>query len=506
MQRLKPVLLPLLAFLGFAGIALITTEAYRVLEFDTDEGINLMKALLYSRGFSLYGDIWNDQPPLFTVLLSLWFKLVGSSIVGGRLLVLGFASVLVWAFYQIINLTVGKLPAIASTLLLIGSWLFIRLSVSVMIGLPSLAVALLSLYCLIRYQKDRQLKFLIGSGIFLALSLQIKLISIFLVPIAAVYLFSFKLFDPKSSEGRSLKSAFLTVLIWLVSVGLTYLITALLFQSFHPEQLIQIHVNERAKSAQQNYNDLRYLMRLLREDPDYLYLTGLGVIAAAFSRKYESLLPIAWLSCAFLLLATHNPVWYHHYLLVSIPIIWLSAYAIAIAVDAFKTKQWYANLSLTRFVKLAFSSLTVLLLIVALVGVPERLERTANDIPVQDQRVLNRVMKYKDQTRWILTDRPVYAFYAGLPVPPQIAVMSRKRFNSGLLTFEDLLNTLKTYQPEQIILAKYNADIEANAPLRRYIRQNYVRTYRNKEDPIEHYVSRQIWESVPRQESATSGQ
>ncbi len=47
-------------------------------DWDYDEGINLMKVLLVDRGYALYTDIWSDQPPLLTAMLSWWFKPFGS--------------------------------------------------------------------------------------------------------------------------------------------------------------------------------------------------------------------------------------------------------------------------------------------------------------------------------------------------------------------------------------------------------------------------------------------
>ncbi|MGB8703022.1 MAG: hypothetical protein WCD18_26700, partial [Thermosynechococcaceae cyanobacterium] len=34
-----------------------------VLQFDPDEGIELAKVTLYNQGYTLYDQIWNDQPP-----------------------------------------------------------------------------------------------------------------------------------------------------------------------------------------------------------------------------------------------------------------------------------------------------------------------------------------------------------------------------------------------------------------------------------------------------------
>ncbi|MBE9177766.1 glycosyltransferase family 39 protein [Oculatella sp. LEGE 06141] len=500
MRWLKANLPYALAAIGFACIALLLTHAYQILEFDTDEGINLMKALLYSQGFSLYTEIWNDQPPLFTVLLAGWFNLVGQSVFSGRLLVVLFSIVLLWSFYQIIVVTLGKTPARVSTFLLVISWLYIRLSVSVMIGLPSLSVALLSLYLLILYQQRRDRRFLIMSAVLLALSLHIKLITAFFVPIFVLYLGSSNGFLYRAASGdelsgkTSVKSSDLIqpILLWIFSISITYGLVGLVLNSFYPEQIVQIHFGERAKVVVQNYADLRYLLTLLGQDANYVWLGVLGGIAAGVLRQREGLLPIAWFTIAFLLLATHNPVWYHHYLFLSVPLVWLSAYAIAIAVPFFRQKSWRLHQSWKQMSKLGFSGLVGVFVILTVVGTPDRLTRPINDVPIDDRRVAELVGQYRHQTHWVLTDRPVYAFAAGLPVPPEIAVMSRKRFNSGALTFDDLLTVLQTYQPEQIVLAKYINRIKAYDPLRKYINQNYVKTYRNKDNQIEHYLSKTI--------------
>jgi len=177
-------------------------------EFDYDEGLNLMKVLLYSQGFSLYTQIWSDQPPFLTVLLSHWFSLFGQSIFAARFLILLFSALLIWSFYQIICSSVGRIPALVATLLLFTSWLFIRLSISVMIGIPSLSLAMLSIYMLILYKRYCRKCFVVFSGGLLALSLQTKLFTMFLVPLMFFYLFDFKIRerDPKKPRGASLFS------------------------------------------------------------------------------------------------------------------------------------------------------------------------------------------------------------------------------------------------------------------------------------------------------------
>ena len=61
----------------------------------SDEGFVLMKALLVSRGYPLYSQVWSDQPPLHTDLLALIFRLNGPGVFAARLLTLCFTCLLI---------------------------------------------------------------------------------------------------------------------------------------------------------------------------------------------------------------------------------------------------------------------------------------------------------------------------------------------------------------------------------------------------------------------------
>ena len=56
---------------------------------------------------------------------------------------------------------------------------------------------------------------------------------------------------------------------------------------------------------------------------------------------------------------------------------------------------------------------------------------------------------------WVFTDRPFYAFQAGLPVPPTMAVISRKRLESGIITQEMIVDALKQYRPRYVLLERF---------------------------------------------------
>ncbi len=130
--------------LGF-GLALCLLVPLRTaLEFGTDEGFELMKAWLVSLGHPIYREFWNDQPPLHTELLAMLFRVFGPSAFLGRLLSVVFAMVLVGALYQMVRHRSGWVAGLLAVALLLSSESFIQLSVSVMLELPAMAMALAS--------------------------------------------------------------------------------------------------------------------------------------------------------------------------------------------------------------------------------------------------------------------------------------------------------------------------------------------------------------------------
>lgn len=77
---------------------------YGCLEFDPDEGINLMKAFLVNDGYSLYQEIWNDQPPILTHILGWGINIFGAKVQFLRGLILIFSTLLLWQMWLILYL------------------------------------------------------------------------------------------------------------------------------------------------------------------------------------------------------------------------------------------------------------------------------------------------------------------------------------------------------------------------------------------------------------------
>src|SRR6266436_4549058 len=59
---------------------------------------------------------------------------------------------------------------------------------------------------------------------------------------------------------------------------------------------------------------------------------------------------------------------------------------------------------------------------------------------------------YSGRVRWVYARSPIYAFHAKLPIPPELAVITPKRFWSGQITREAIIETCNRYKPELVVL------------------------------------------------------
>jgi hypothetical protein len=70
-------------------------------------------------------------------------------------------------------------------------------------------------------------------------------------------------------------------------------------------------------------------------------------------------------------------------------------------------------------------------------------------------RFLDEMRSFKEVTNWVVTDLPMFAYRVGLLVPPESAVFSAKRVETGYLTDAELLAVLQEYNPEQVLLGRF---------------------------------------------------
>lgn len=489
MSKLKQVFISLLVPISFIVFVIYTMPIKEQFQFNNDEGLNLLTAFMYSHKFSLYTDIWHDQPPIFPIILSSWLTLFGHSAFTARILVLIFSAILVWSFYQIMCYFLGIVPALVSTLLLVVSRDFFKLSASAMVGIPCISLVMLSIYTLIFYAKRPRKVLLFLSGSLLAISLQTKLFSIIFIPSIICLLLYFNLRENQFK--KITKKFFLTIFLWLATTVVVYLLIGILFNSLNYEQLWEAHdIGETNYGQFYNINLLKY--RLAGKNIIFSLLSFLGILVIFVKRRWEGIFPLAWLITALVFLLKHQPIWYHHYVIIFIPLAWLSGYAVVLVVNFFQKEDWYSHFKSLNIQQLFLPCTAAILLISSMNEVRTRIPRRKEilkDIRVEAVDILS---KHRESTKWIFTDSPIIAFYAKLFVPPEIAFLPNKRFLSGSITLDEILLILQKYRPEQIVLSRKIEKFKAHPGISAYLQENYTKTHSGvlnaKEIAFEHYL------------------
>lgn len=472
-ETLADILLPV----AIALVFLVFTFSYypfrEKLQFDTDEGLNLMRSMLVALGHPLYSEISSDQPPLFNQLLALVFRVAGFEVNPARFFVLLFSTLIVWSAAQFLQLTWGKLSAVLFLPLIVMVPEYLRLSTSVMIGVPSIALAAVSmLFVVLWHQKGKNL-WLVFSGFALALSVLTKLFTGFLAPIFVLGMTVSAYLDPKKNafSWRMLRPA----LLWSVCfVGLAGLLG---FMLVGPQNLWSIIFPHMAAPTTESLEGPGYTINVrLQAAVPLLILGYLGAFVAIYKRNWLTFYPLAWAAVAYVLFSFYSPVFYHHQLLITIPATMMAAAAVGDGIRSLISTRSLSDLP--RFQTL-FGVIAVLGFVWVSLHYSPVLDRELMNQPrltdftlratAGKLKVLRTMNEYADQTNWIMTDMPMYAFRVHRPVPPNVATFSSKRLATGSLTEKDILAAMREYKPEQVLMARF-----VIPGLEEYLEKNYT--------------------------------
>jgi len=468
---LGPFGLPLL----FVIIVVLFYPGRTQFQTGADEGINLMKAMLVDNGYTLYDDIWSDQPPLFTHFLAAGFHFVGYKVGFARYIVLIFSAVLLWAAGRFLHLVWGKKISIIGSILIMLLPAFLSLSVSVLIGLPSISFAMVSLWALAEWHSSRKYTWLVISALFMSLSVLTKIFLGFLGPIFCLGL----LLGEFNHAGRKIKtSILLPSLVWGLIFSIILVSSAFFWVG--TENMNQLWDNHVLASTSEVLIDRASgINYYLKNASAFVILSMIGIYDAIRERKWLVLYTLVWAASAYFLLLNHSPVWSHHQLIVTIPLALLAA---PTATKAFLKLREIMGQEFSLNVSSAFQIIAILSFLAILLPfkLPENF-RMLSLVPASnpetgmyewEKMFMRQMALYKPQTNWIITDMPIYAFRNRITVPPEIAVFSQKRLETGEITEADVINLIETYQPEQVFIGRFDLP-----EVERYLQDHYLQVY-----------------------------
>lgn len=472
-NTLGNLFLPVLIALIFFAFTFAYYPFREKLQFDTDEGLNLMRSMLMELGHPLYSEVSSDQAPLFNQILALVFHFTGFEVNASRILVLLFSSLMVWACAQFLQLTWGKLAAILFLPLALMVPRYMELSVSVMIGVPSIALAMVAMLFLTLWHQQRKTSWLILSACAMTLSVLIKLFTGFIVPLFLIGITIQMYFDNKPSRfsWKLLQPAF----IWSLCFGiLTVLLGIGMIGPQNLPAIIYPHLMAGGEDVFQNDN-FTINMHLAAAVP--LILLGLyGGLISIYRKNWLTLYPLSWALLAYAILNFYSPVFYHHQLLITIPMAILAAAGagdgIASLVSLIQTRSFLSQqtaLSAVALIGFVLVSLHYIPLLDKELYNKPRISGITLKATAGKLKILDAMDKYASQTHWIVTDMPMYAFRVRRPVPPNLATFSQKRLSTGSLTEADIMSAMRDYKPEQVLMARFEIP-----PLEAYLKEHYT--------------------------------
>lgn len=451
----------LVLIIGIVVLLCLLGNWWNAYELQSDEGFNVMKAVLVAKGHHLYHEIWSDQPPFLTYVLTLVHRGFPFSIAAARTTILIFSLLLATSLFRVVLRFEGTLSAWASVFLLILSRLYLELSVSIMVGLPAIALSMLAIdLATLKRKKTRFLSLL--AGIFFGAALLTKLFVMIILPaILAAFWFMEKREDqllPRATVFRSI-SFFSGMLIpcgiFLASIS-----------DIPLDQLLSPHVAARSVMDYAHRGGLNILYEVVVENGHFAFYSAVFLGLFAFFKRPTSclIIPVVWLGSGIILLSTHHPLWDHQTLIVILPLSWLGGVGIKTLLQGRKPLKFLLRIMQHPDRRIAF--LVVVLLMVGFIflinPIKKDMRHVSNylsdkaDLSMQTARLDAAILTPGADT--LITDRPILAYQAHLPTPPGLAVWSEKRMKTGSLTEDQILAEVIAHPGAPILLTRFSYD------------------------------------------------
>jgi 4-amino-4-deoxy-L-arabinose transferase-like glycosyltransferase len=484
-------------------------------QIGADEGFELAKATLCVKGHHLYTEVWNDQPPLHTFLVTQVLKHVSGSALGPRLVTVGFSAMLLAAVFLIVRTVNGAFVALITVAMIIGSPGFVELSSSCMLEIPALAtaVAALAILCI---RRSSGFKWQIAAGLLFGLALLMKLVPLIYLPMAALLMVG-----PTRETSNVIRASISRWVVfglcliagfvgsdWIIEHGV-YLTH---FQQSWASHFGATKVSEYGSPKEHPFDwsvllknwdvtipaavGLLVLMPQLRTKLLGIGRSPLGTDDAGSTpvRPGLEVLPLVWLALTLGIFGIHRPWWAYYYLHTAIPLCWCAGIGIKFVLETVKQRLgqrrtraqrrlpvWRWRLMVGTIASFAMCGLgwmaaRVYLQVANLRGAPK----------IESTPVITQLQRFQPYVRWLYADKLVYSFHSGIPVVPSLAVMPIKRLWSGELDNAGIRRELERYKPGVMVLLNDGRDV----PFKDLLDARYQMVYMDPENRL--YALREI--------------
>ena len=457
-----------------------------IFQLGVDEGYELIKGWMVSEGFLLYEQVWNDQPPLHTLLLGALFKGFGPSTVVARVYAALFGGVLMVALIALPT----KRGNLFAGMLVLFFWVMspdaMFLSASVMLEIPAMACGLAAAWLVFVWGGQRHWGWLAAAGVVMGLALLVKLTSALMLPAIGVEIIALAW---RGSWRQGLGVVLRRSAIFAGGMIVVLALAVAVIPGMTATLLLSPHFSEATREETAGHSlQWAYLL----DYPGMIYPALIGLAAGVVFRAWPAIrFPAVLLATVAVVHTFHHPWWGYYIVHFGIPCAWLAGQGASVL--------WHelveGNLKtgcFCRLKKVGYAFLISLMLSLGGVYGMSELSATMNVAFLRNKHTetnpeIASLLQYRDQTRWFYASNPIYAFYARLHVPPELVLLPRKRFWAGQIDWDEVVTILGTYQPEQLLL---NAGQIEQPRWRAFVEGKYDIVFNNGR--LIHYVARDL--------------
>jgi hypothetical protein len=494
MRRAPKVLVPIaVALVFFAWVA-----PWRLFECGTDEGMEFSKMLLVLRDPAAVHLAWNDQPWFYSKLLATMFSATGFHAWVARLLTLAVVCLLSRSLLRLLPRGAGW-PHLLCAWLMLWTWpYFAGLSVSAMPDLVGFALGVLAIGILPRSASERGCWRFVGSGLLLAVGVQVKPTALLVLPALAVG--AVRLRDPAANGRRPVRCAWLRRFVaerWLgpASGMASFAVWFAMLQWWSPRSdwtlICRVHYDSSLASQAAHY---AFKPIDLLAAPGPLLGAGLAVPLLLRRRRLNEVTPLVVLFITVLVAhLVWRPWWYYYTVHFAVPLAVLGGWGTGelLRRGLLGPVGTDGGGGATRAGQRAMMLGALCLSLCCGFELPRAYEdasdlRFGRAIPGDEE--LQVLKAYRNTAKWIFTRDNTLAAEAGYLLPPELTILSKKRFWSREATPASVLKAVTRYHCEVLVLQR---DLELrDRRWQHFVKKGYVPVW--SDDTEEIFVTRRL--------------
>jgi len=336
----KCAVAPLLVLLVVYGLLQSQAPLSTAIQIGADEGFELAKATACLHGHRLYSEVWNDQPPLHTILITEVARHSPQSLAGPRLLTVACTVLLLSALFLLVARWSGRLAAFVATALLIFSPGFLELSSSCMLEIPALSLAVAGLCLLGCAPQSRWRIPEVFTGVLFGAAMLTKLVPAIYLSMAAVMVGQRTAGVLAKAPGGgaqgdaypfavvSWRRAAISMAIVLAGAAASFIgIDLAIDQGAFLGHLGQTWSSHFSPIKVEGYglpsdHPFQWAVLLRNWDTSVPALLGIAILLRRGHRDTTGWLPLTWLVLALGVFGWHQPWWAYYYVHTAIPLCW----------------------------------------------------------------------------------------------------------------------------------------------------------------------------------------